>query len=78
MKIFADDWTRRVKLMASDSDDDEFNDDDEDEYDGFHEDEEFDDFDDDFDDEFVENEERWTENVSRYVDDHIGQFVKIL
>ena len=33
---------------------------------------------DDFDDEFVENEERWTENVARYVDDHIGQFVKIV
>lgn len=33
---------------------------------------------DDFDDEFVENEERWTEDVARYVDEHVGQFVKIV
>lgn len=32
---------------------------------------------DDYDDEFVENEEAWTAEVARYVDDHIDEFVVI-
>lgn len=36
--------------------------------------ERFPDFD-DFDDEFVENEEDWTEQVARYIDEHIERFV---
>lgn len=33
---------------------------------------------DDFDDEFVENEEEWTEQVARYIDEHIDRFVKVV
>lgn len=32
---------------------------------------------DEFDDCFVENEEEWTAQVARYVDEHIGQFAMI-
>ena len=32
---------------------------------------------DEFDDRFVENEEEWTAQVARYVDEHIGQFAMI-
>ena len=32
---------------------------------------------DDYDDTFVENEPRWTEEIARYVDNHIEQFAKI-
>ena len=32
---------------------------------------------DEFDDRFVENEEEWTAQVARYVDEHIGQFAVI-
>lgn len=33
---------------------------------------------DDFDDEFVENEERWTDEIAHYVDEHIDRFAKIV
>lgn len=32
---------------------------------------------DDMDDAFVENEEEWTEQIARYVDEHIEQFAQI-
>ena len=32
---------------------------------------------DDMDDEFVENEERWTESVARYIDDNLENFAEI-
>lgn len=32
---------------------------------------------DEFDDRFVENEEEWTAQVARYVDEHISQFAEI-
>ena len=32
---------------------------------------------DDFDDEFVEQEEAWTEQIARYIDEHIENFAKI-
>ena len=32
---------------------------------------------DDYDDAFIENEPRWTEEIARYVDNHIEQFAKI-
>lgn len=32
---------------------------------------------DDFDDQFVENEEQWTEQIARYIDEHIDRFVTI-
>ena len=32
---------------------------------------------DDFDDEFVEQEEAWTEQIARYVDEHIERFANI-
>ena len=32
---------------------------------------------DDYDDNFVENEERWTEDVTRYIDNHINSFATI-
>ena len=32
---------------------------------------------DDLDDEFVEKEEKWTEQIARYIDEHIDRFVKI-
>lgn len=32
---------------------------------------------DDLDDEFVEKEEEWTEQIARYIDEHIDRFVKI-
>ena len=32
---------------------------------------------DEFDDRFVENEEEWTTQVARYVDEHISQFAEI-
>jgi hypothetical protein len=38
--------------------------------------EQFPDFD-DLDDAFVENEEEWTAAIARYVDEHIGDFVKV-
>ena len=38
--------------------------------------EQFPDFD-DLDDQFIEHEEEWTEQIARYVDDHIEQFAKI-
>lgn len=33
---------------------------------------------DDFDDEFVEHEEEWTEQVARYIDEHIESFGKVV
>jgi hypothetical protein len=33
---------------------------------------------DDYDDTFVENEEQYTEQVARYVDEHLERFVKIV
>ena len=33
---------------------------------------------DDYDDMFIENEPRWTEEIARYVDEHIGQFATII
>ena len=38
--------------------------------------EQFPDFE-DMDDKFIENEEAWTEDIARYVDDHIERFAKI-
>jgi hypothetical protein len=38
--------------------------------------ERFDEFD-DLDDRFVENEEQYTEQVARYIDEHIEQFATI-
>ena len=38
--------------------------------------EQFPDFE-DMDDMFIENEEAWTEDIARYVDDHIERFAKI-
>jgi hypothetical protein len=32
---------------------------------------------DDMDDKFVENEEEWTEQIARYIDEHIENFAKI-
>ena len=32
---------------------------------------------DDLDDEFVEKEEEWTEQIARYIDEHVDRFVKI-
>jgi hypothetical protein len=32
---------------------------------------------DDMDDAFVENEEEWTEQIARYIDEHIEQFAQI-
>ena len=32
----------------------------------------------DFDDEFVTNEEKWTEQVAVYVDNHLEEFIKIV
>ena len=32
----------------------------------------------DFDDEFVKNEEKWTEQVAVYVDNHLEEFIKIV
>ena len=32
---------------------------------------------DDLDDEFVEKEEEWTEQIARYIDEHLDRFVKI-
>ena len=32
---------------------------------------------DDFDDQFVENEEQWTEQIARYIDEHIDRFATI-
>lgn len=32
---------------------------------------------DDMDDNFVENEEEWTEQIARYIDEHIDHFAKI-
>ena len=33
---------------------------------------------DDFDDEFVEQEEAWTEQIARYIDEHIDSFANII
>ena len=38
--------------------------------------EQFPDFE-DMDDKFIENEEAWTEDIARYVDDHIERFAKM-
>ena len=32
---------------------------------------------DDLDDEFVEKEEEWTEQIARYIDEHIERFAEI-
>ena len=32
---------------------------------------------DDVDDEFVENEELWTENIARYIDENVDKFAEI-
>ncbi|MDY6206857.1 MAG: DMP19 family protein [Prevotella sp.] len=33
---------------------------------------------DDLDDQFVENEENWTEDVARYIDEHIDDFARVI
>ena len=33
---------------------------------------------DEYDDTFVEHEEAWTEDVARYIDDHIDRFAQVV